>query len=341
MESAVAETVDAGHAASVARLIERHEIELIVNVAGPYSMTLMPVLRAAVDTGVNYVDVAEGAAETREGLDLSGEAKEKGIVCLLGMGLFPGLTNILAMQSAKHLDSVSTAAVAIAMSAAAVVPNDAAVSSMKETGRTSAGWRSMIEAASRPAHIHRNMTASTAPPGTVRDLTTPSGNAVSLALHDHSEPTTLPRHLSTISEAVTCLGFVPREADNVFRQAARSVEDGDLTASEAVIGFFEAVADRREQLAPPGGFPPAEVWAEVEGTMDGRPVRITSWPAAPLTSTSKILVAAANGVASRRIDTPGVHTAEALSTESFLSLLADESGTDIETLISHRMTPLV
>jgi hypothetical protein len=301
-------------------MVKRHKIELTVNVAGPYSVTLMPVLQAAVEMGVNYVDVAEGAAETSEGLDLDGKAKESGAICLLGMGLFPGVTNILAVQSANRLELASTVAVAIAMSAAAVVPDEAAVATMKKTGRASASWISMIEAASRPAHIYKNKTASTAPTGTVKDSTTPLGHTVSLGLHDHSEPTTLPRHLLTISEAVTYLGFVPKEADNLFRQAAQSVADGDLSASEAVLEFFNNVGDQREQLAPPTGFPPAEVWAEVEGTMDGRPVRITSWATGPMVSTSKILAAAVNGVASRQIDKPGVHTAEALSTETFLSL---------------------
>jgi hypothetical protein len=231
--------------------------------------------------------------------------------------------------------------VALAISAAAGVPDEAAVASMKATGRTSAGWRSMIEAASRPAHIYANKTASIAPTGTVKDLTTPSGHAVSLALHDHSEPTTLPRHLSTISEAITCLGFVPKEADNLFRQAAQSVADGDLSASEAVVEFFENVDDQREQLAPPSDFPLAEIWADVEGTMDGRPVRITSWATGPLPPASKILAAAVNGVASRQIDKPGVHTAEALNTETSLSLIADETSTDMNTLINQRITPLV
>jgi len=341
LDSAVAETIDAEQTASVAQLVKLHKIELIVNVAGPYSATLMPVLQAAVEMGVNYVDVAEGASETSQGLDLDAKAKEKEVVCLLGMGVFPGLTNILAVHAATRLESASTVAVAIAMSAAAVVPDEAAVASMKKAGRTGAGWRSMIEAASRPAHIYANKTASTAPTGTVKELTTPSGHAVSLALHDHSEPTTLPRYLSTISEAVTCLGFVPKEADNLFRQAAQSVADGDLSAFEAVVEFFENVGDQREQLAPPSDFPPAEVWAEVEGTMDGRPVRITSWATGPLVSNSNILAAAVNGVASQQIDKPGVHTAEALNTETLLSLVADENSTDMNTLIDQRITPLV
>lgn len=51
LDGAVDECVDAEQAASVGRLVRRNEIELIVNVAGPYSVTLMPVLRAAVEMG--------------------------------------------------------------------------------------------------------------------------------------------------------------------------------------------------------------------------------------------------------------------------------------------------
>lgn len=341
LDDAIAENVDAEEPASVARLVERHGIELIVNVAGPYSVTLMPVLQAAVELGVNYVDVAEGALETSEGLALDAKAKENGVVCLLGVGNFPGLTNILAVQAANRLESVSTAAVALAISATAAVPEEAVVASMKATGRVGAGWRSMVEAASRPAHVFKDKTALTAAAGTRKDMTTPSGRVVSLAVHDHSEPTTLPRHLSTISEAITYLGFVPKGADNLFRHAAQSVAEGDQTAAEAVIGFFEEVIDRREQLAPPSDFPVAELWSEVEGMMDGRPVRVTSRATGSLPPNAKILSAAVKGVASRQICTPGVHTAEALSTQSFLSLVADETGTDMNTLIDLQVTPLI
>ena len=114
-----------------------------------------------------------------------------------------------------------------------------------------------------------------------------------------------------------------------------------MPVDEAVIEFFENVGDQREQLAPPSDFPPAEVWVDVEGTMDGRPIRVTSWASEPLPTTSRILAAAVNGIVSRQIDEPRVHTAEALSTKTFLSLIADESGADTNTLIAHRITPIV
>lgn len=56
--------------------------------------------------------------------------------------------------------------------------------------------------------------------------------------------------------------------------------------------------------------------------------------------TAKILAASVKGVASRQIDQPGVHTAETLSTEPFLSLLADETGTNLNSPIEYRVTPL-
>lgn len=335
----VAETVDAESTESIAHLVDRHRIELIVNVAGPYSLTLMPVLQAAVELGANYVDVADGATETGQGLTLDAKAKESGAVCLLGMGMYPGLTNILAVHAANHLESFSTVAVAEAVAAAAIVPDQATIASMRRTGRIGAGWRSLIEAASRPAHVWREGRPSSAPAGTVQDSTTPMGYQASLALHDHSEPTTLPRYMPTITEAATYLGFVPREADSLFRHAAQSVADGEGSAAEAVIEFFERVDARREQLAAPTGFPIAEVWAEVEGILEGRPVRVTSWAIGPPTTTP-ILAAAVKGISSGQVNSPGVNTAEALSNQMFLSLIADQIGTNVNTLIDQRVTPL-
>ncbi|MGI9667328.1 MAG: saccharopine dehydrogenase family protein [Acidimicrobiia bacterium] len=333
------ETVAADDLERVARLIERHGIGLIVNVAGPYSETQMPVLRAAVRAGVHYLDVVDGARETREALKVDGEAKAAGSVCVLGAGMFPGLTNILAMRSASRLDIPSSVAVAITISVQAAVPDSRAIALMKETGDVGAGWIAMMEAASRPSQIHQAGAAFSERPGTTNDLTTPSGRTVALALHDHSEPMTLPQHLPTITDAVTYRGFVPEDAESLFRAAAMSVTAGEHTAPDAVMTFFERVNERRDDLAPARDTPVAEVWAEVEGMKDGHPVRVTSW-ANGLIPTSTVLAASVNGIAEGRLDTAGVRTAETLSSDTFLSLLADEADIPVSALVGHRITEL-
>jgi len=99
--AATACVVDAGSPESLAAVLANADV--VLNCVGPFYRFGPPVLRAAIEAGVNYVDVCDDLAPTRTMLELSGEAERRGVRCLVGMGNSPGLANVLVKLCAEML----------------------------------------------------------------------------------------------------------------------------------------------------------------------------------------------------------------------------------------------
>lgn len=104
--SAVA--VDVTDTAAMAALFDG--AVLVVNCVGPFYRFGAPILSAAIDAGVDYVDVCDDLDATRAQLALSDRAAEAGVRALIGMGNSPGLANIfVALCGELFLDEVTSA----------------------------------------------------------------------------------------------------------------------------------------------------------------------------------------------------------------------------------------
>ena len=104
--------LDAGNRAAVARTIRDTGTTLVLNAALP--VTNLLVMRACLDAGCDYIDLASGGTDA-DGIPklddqfaLDAEFRAAGRLALLGMGADPGTTNVYAAYAAKHLlDSVT------------------------------------------------------------------------------------------------------------------------------------------------------------------------------------------------------------------------------------------
>jgi saccharopine dehydrogenase (NAD+, L-lysine-forming) len=76
---------------------------VVLNCVGPFYRFGPPILRAAIDERVDYVDVCDDLAPTRTMLELSPEAERAGITALVGMGNSPGLANVFVKLCRDHL----------------------------------------------------------------------------------------------------------------------------------------------------------------------------------------------------------------------------------------------
>jgi saccharopine dehydrogenase-like NADP-dependent oxidoreductase len=109
------EQIDASSKAHVAAIAQKHEVDLIVNAVEPRFN--MPIFDAAFEVGANYLDMAMSLSKrhatdpyTKTGLMLGDEQfakaeawEEKGLLALVGMGVEPGLADVLAAYASKHL----------------------------------------------------------------------------------------------------------------------------------------------------------------------------------------------------------------------------------------------
>lgn len=100
-------TIDAGDRLQVAQAIRDTGTTILLNAALP--ATNLAVMRACLDAGCDYIDMASGGSDAdgipklEDQFALDDEFKAHGRLALLGMGADPGTTNVYAAYAAKHL----------------------------------------------------------------------------------------------------------------------------------------------------------------------------------------------------------------------------------------------
>lgn len=76
---------------------------VVVNCIGPFYRFAPPVLAAACESRVNYVDICDDYDATEVLLGMDSKAREVGILALIGMGSSPGLANVLIRFCTDYL----------------------------------------------------------------------------------------------------------------------------------------------------------------------------------------------------------------------------------------------
>jgi saccharopine dehydrogenase (NAD+, L-lysine-forming) len=82
--------------------------DVVINCAGPFYKTAVPVAKAAVEAKVNYIDICDDyeGTEVLFNSEIDKIAREVGITVLTGMGSDPGTNNVLVKWYADRLDTV-------------------------------------------------------------------------------------------------------------------------------------------------------------------------------------------------------------------------------------------
>ena len=83
-------------------------MDLVFNAVGPYHRYALGVIEAAIDAGVNYVDMCDDH-EVAEALffdpQWNSKAKSAGVTLLVGLGMAPGVSGILARLGCEQFDA--------------------------------------------------------------------------------------------------------------------------------------------------------------------------------------------------------------------------------------------
>lgn len=100
-------TLDAAHEGEVARALRETATTLLLNAALPG--TNIPVMRACLEAGCDYLDLASGGTDVDgvpnldDQFELDTAFRSRGRLALLGIGADPGTSNIYAAYIVKHL----------------------------------------------------------------------------------------------------------------------------------------------------------------------------------------------------------------------------------------------
>ncbi len=97
------------HAGLVAAI---KEADVVINCAGPFYKTAVPVAKAAVEARVNYIDICDDyqGTEILFASEIDAAARDAGITVLTGMGSDPGTNNVIVKYYADRLDRVDEVA---------------------------------------------------------------------------------------------------------------------------------------------------------------------------------------------------------------------------------------
>ncbi len=77
--------------------------DVVLNCTGPFYKFVPVILKAVIESGINYLDICDDVDVTIDILKMDEAAKKAGITALIGMGSSPGATNLLAKFAAENL----------------------------------------------------------------------------------------------------------------------------------------------------------------------------------------------------------------------------------------------
>jgi saccharopine dehydrogenase-like NADP-dependent oxidoreductase len=80
--------------------------DLIVNTIGPFSSYGISIMKTAIESKINYIDICDDIVPTVEALRLDKSAKDSNVFLLLSMGWFPGTSNLRAKELADQMSEV-------------------------------------------------------------------------------------------------------------------------------------------------------------------------------------------------------------------------------------------
>ncbi|MEO0455165.1 MAG: saccharopine dehydrogenase NADP-binding domain-containing protein [Cyanobacteria bacterium P01_A01_bin.114] len=100
------QTLDLDNRAAVAAAIAAHD--LTIHCAGPFRQRDHAVLKSCIDQGKPYLDVADSPDYVRQALTYRDTAIAAKVTCVVGTGVFPGISNSLVRQGIEQFDQAET-----------------------------------------------------------------------------------------------------------------------------------------------------------------------------------------------------------------------------------------
>jgi len=98
------QTLDVDDSGALVEAIKERDV--VINCTGPFYRFGIPVMKAAIEAGINYLDIMDDYDTTLAAFDLDEAAKEAGISLCIGFGSSPGFGNVLARYAVDKLDQV-------------------------------------------------------------------------------------------------------------------------------------------------------------------------------------------------------------------------------------------
>lgn len=221
---------------------------LVVLGAGPYTKTSQPVLTACLENKVPYLDFDDDVESTTAALAFHERAKKEGVPCFIGCGASPGLTNVLAVDATKDLDTIDSIDVCWLVGD-------------ERPGIGKAVLQHLMHIAAGPCLTWAGGKATLNESWVETGYAPMYGDHGETLLHEtaHPEPITLPRLFPQASR-IRCLGGLhPAPFNGIARGLGIAVRKQDISLDEAVSFLLNLVNNPS----------PIEGWEAALGELSG------------------------------------------------------------------------
>ena len=255
------------------------DYDIVVNKAGPEYEVLVPALRAAIAAGKHYCDIGADGPTVEKQLELDSMAKERDIVAIPGMGICPGLFNLLAVHAYQQFDRTEEVRVCHYVNRYF----SEQVDDMRKSGRIDTSLQVILDGMSRPAVIYSDGRWMDIDAQENRvNIALPEGGTATAYPTSVSQTITLPRYLPGIRSVSVVWGVPNPQLGELMFSMARHISCGEMGAKAATVAFLEAIEKDPDRWlkTPPGPLaaPRWIAWVVATGWKDGRRGRYTCWP---------------------------------------------------------------
>ncbi len=257
--------VDVTDADSLRALCNR--ADLILNTVGPFYRFGVPVLQAAIHTGTHYADINDDWQPTLDMLALNDAAQQAGITAIIGLGASPGISNMLALEVARRLDTVDT--LLTGWDTVEAMDDPAALDATPSAALIH--WLGQISGKIR---LHMDGKQTEATPLAEYAFHYPGYGEAIVWTVGHPEPITLPRRVPVRFSANVMTGN--RDMMRLLQAIAAHIDSGALTLEAAAQEFLnEVMRSADEPLVVTGARLPS-LFAIGFGQKDGQPLTVAA-----------------------------------------------------------------
>jgi lysine 6-dehydrogenase len=245
------------------------EVDVVINTAGPFYKTAVPVAKAAVEAKVNYIDICDDYEGTEilfnSGIDKL--AKEAGITVLTGMGSDPGTNNVLVKWYADRLDSVDEIYLYWVVSIAELA---------------GAAWDHSLHMTlgKIPQYIDGELVyVEGGTEETEEQFLEPLG-ACHVRYVGHPQPLTLPKYIKGVKNVIIKGALIPLWVDELIKEQKESgflgsdpidVKGNKVTPYDLALKMWETIPEGRDNGPQSSGLK-----VIVKGIRDGKKVTYTA-----------------------------------------------------------------
>ena len=225
--------------------------DVAASALGPFYVFESRLIQAALESGVNYCSICDEWEPAEMALDrFGGEARQRGLTVITGLGASPGITNIGVGHGAQGLDIVRRVQVAVYLPLDCGVRGAALQHALYIMTGDMAVWhdgqRRMIKACSEK-----------------RSIEFPRFGKIDAWNMGHSEPATIPRYFPGIQDVEFFMGF--GAGSSAIAQLARW---GTFAGERRARFFVKAVETAEKMFAGPEpgwGATRIDLWGEKDG----------------------------------------------------------------------------